>query len=143
MTSPTILPRTVCHSHGGRLVRGGGSFCQTDAVLVEVANERADQFERYGDNADLEDGTGPTEHWLRVGDPYLPERDAVRIEAAFRRNYESRDTPTWMHLVREEVAEAFSENDPDRLRSELLQVAALCVSWIEKIDARTEETHDA
>ena len=42
-----------------------------------------------------------------------------------------------MHLVREEVAEAFAESDPARLREELIQVAALAVSWVEKIDART------
>lgn len=143
MTAPTILPRTACPSHGGRLVRGGGSFCQTDAVLVEVAQERANQFKRYGDNADLEDGTGPTEQWLLVDDPYLITRDATGIEAALRRDYERAGKPTWLRLVREEVAEAFAEDDPDRLRAELLQVAALCVSWIEKIDTRTERTPDA
>jgi hypothetical protein len=31
------------------------------------------------------------------------------------------------------------ENDPARLPSELLQVAALAVSWIEKIDERQPE----
>ena len=46
--------------------------------------------------------------------------------------------PTWMHLVREEVAEAFKEADPTRLEEELLQVAALCVSWVEKLQMRRE-----
>ena len=34
----------------------------------------------------------------------------------------------------EEVAEAFEEHDPARLRSELVQVAAVAVAWVEKID---------
>ena len=44
-----------------------------------------------------------------------------------------------MHLLREEIAEVFVESDADRLREELIQVAALAVSWVEKIDARGAE----
>ena len=43
---------------------------------------------------------------------------------------------TWVHILREEVAEAFAETDPVRLRAELLQVAAVAVAWIEAIDRR-------
>ena len=40
-------------------------------------------------------------------------------------------------ILAEEVAEVYAESDPDRLRAELIQVAAVCVQWIEAIDGRS------
>ena len=126
-----------CTTHGGRYLPLEDG-CITLAVLDEIRAERARQFAKYGTNEDLQDGTG--ENWL---EPLVAIGvDAAHIESVLRFDYEvyekTRGTITWMHLVREEVAEAFAEMDPTRLREEVLQVAALCVSWIEKIDAREE-----
>lgn len=111
---------------------------RTIVVLENVFEERLRQVAKYGHNEDLQFGTGPDVQWL----PEDPDR-AVRIELIFRRDYEKHEArngkPTWMHLIREEVAEAFKESDPDRLEAELTQVAALCVSWIEKIRAERDE----
>lgn len=106
-------------------------------VLGEVFEERVLQEKRYGDVNDmLEDGTGEWVEWLK---PYS-HNHAQEIEGFFRDDYEAyqmqHGKPTWMHLVREEVAEAFQESDPERLAEELIQVAALCVSWVERIRAR-------
>lgn len=109
-------------------------------VLGDLAEERRRQVERYGLNRENPDGTGPETAWLLplAGEP------AEVIEKVFRQDYEDWEAETengpvtWVHLIREEVAEAFTETDPDRLRAELLQVAALCVSWIENIDYRQE-----
>lgn len=109
-------------------------ICQTIAVLDDVRHERAKQFAQYGTNETLEDGTGTP--WLVP----LNNLPATVVETALRADYERFEErtgkPTWMHLIREEVAEAFAETDQTRLREELIQVAALCVSWVEKIDAR-------
>ena len=43
-------------------------------------------------------------------------------------------TLTWKDILLEEVYEACAESDRQRLRAELVQVAAVCVSWIEDID---------
>lgn len=43
---------------------------------------------------------------------------------------------TWGHIAAEEVAEVFNAKDPASLREELLQLAAVCVAWVEDIDAR-------
>lgn len=99
-------------------------------VLQLVREERARQSELYGDNADLEDGTG--EGWLT---PWTWE-EAPLIEQMLREDYERYDKPNWVRLLREEVAEAFCETDPDKLVEELVQVAALAVSWCEKIKTR-------
>jgi hypothetical protein len=43
---------------------------------------------------------------------------------------------TWADIFEEEVAEALAEVDLERLREELLQVAAVAVAWVEAIDRR-------
>lgn len=113
---------------------------KTIAVLEEVFQERLRQFEKHGDAmAHLPDGTGPREPWLAGVTKSL---SAIEIEEWFRSEYESRrgaENPdgqfgqlTRMHLVREEIAEAFKEHgDSPEFRAEILQVAALCVQWAE------------
>jgi hypothetical protein len=106
-------------------------------VLDMVLVERANQVSRYGFNDDLEEGVGPGVQWLCHTDVNLDLRTASEIEKAFRAEYDRLDKPTWMHLVREEIAEAFAEEPgSDELVAELIQVAALCVSWVERIKRR-------
>ena len=122
-----------CENHGGPLVEGR---CATYTVALDVIAERARQFSRYGSNDDLPDGSGPETRWLG---PYSADSAEV-VERTLRNDYEEFEEevgkPTWVHLIREEVAEAFAESDPERLREELIQVAALCVSWVETLDTR-------
>lgn len=40
-------------------------------------------------------------------------------------------TITWKNILLEEVLEAFAENDPTKVKEELIQVAAVCVSIVE------------
>ena len=110
----------------------------TGRVLADVRTHRAEQRARYGSNTDLPDGTGPDVRWLSTFPSMSCRSSAELIEIRLRQEYESHGVvaPSWMHLVREEVAEAFMESDPVRLREELVQVAALCVSWMETLDAR-------
>lgn len=113
---------------------------ETRNVLDLVLAERKRQVAEYGFNETLEDGTGPHRVWLYGTSGDLHLLSAVEIEQAFREEYGGYSAlhgqPTWMHLVREEIAEAFKEEDPEPLIAELTQVAALCVSWIERIRAR-------
>jgi hypothetical protein len=44
---------------------------------------------------------------------------------------------TWNGILREETFEALAESDPAKLRTELIQVAAVCAAWIADIDSRT------
>jgi hypothetical protein len=43
---------------------------------------------------------------------------------------------TWKHILEEEVCEAFAEVAPDALIEELIQCAAVIVSWIAAIERR-------
>lgn len=133
-SSPNILPGR-CARHGGPMVEP--DRCVTREVLADIRAERARQFAKYGTNEDLDNGTGPAEEWLQGVDSWGSARG---LEIQLRQVYEEYEnqwgSPTWRHLVLEEVAEAFAESDTARLRAELVQVAALAVSWIEKLDTR-------
>lgn len=105
---------------------------KTIAVLEKVFEERKRQMAQHGTAMrDLPDGTGPEVQWLPSG----VEFDASGIEEWLRRDYgraSERGELTRMHLVREELAEAFElDGDDPAFVDELLQVAALCVQWIE------------
>lgn len=109
---------------------------KTIKVLEMVFDERVRQVARYGHNEDLEDGFGPTICWTANAGGY-DGPTAVEIQEIFRRDYEKhealRGNPTWMHLIREEIAEWLeSEPDDPEAITEALQAAALLVSWVEK-----------
>lgn len=105
----------------------------TAKVLAEVGAHRLEQVARYGENHDLPYATGPQEPWLYP----FSTGGATWVEQVFRRDYEASggdaDT-TWMRLLREELSEVACEDNPANLRAELVQLAALAVSWIETID---------
>jgi len=93
-------------------------------VLVDVYAERAKQDDRWGEQ-NHPDGTNLTEDEWR----------ANRVKA-LNDFYVDSGTLTWRDILLEEVYEAFAESDLDRLREELVQVAAVAVCWVESIDRR-------
>lgn len=115
-------------------------MAQTREVLMMVFDERLKQEAQYGHvNVDIKSGTGPGIRWLL---PYTFD-NAKQIQQQVRYDYEDWEAeghlPTWVHLVREELAEAFElEPDDPNLVTELVQVAALCVSWVERLTAPKE-----
>jgi hypothetical protein len=114
-------------------------------VLAEVAEHHEWQHETYGEaNRPMPDGTGPGVEWLRPVTQFAPHKPitAKEVEALLRGewDYPKDGTPeeqaeaagecSWMRLLREEVAEAFgAESGSLTLQAELIQVAAVAVSW--------------
>ena len=99
--------------------------------LAEVAAERARQDAKWGEQ-NHPDGTGPTNWW--PGLFRRPMSDAAQI-AKQQVNFDARTGRlTYAGVFLEEVFEALCEDDPARLRTELVQVAAVAVAWVEKID---------
>lgn len=95
---------------------------QTPAVLAEVHAERARQDAKWGVQ-DHPDGTGAY-GYAEMAHRAKQQCDRATVEG----------TVSYRHILDEEVAEAFAESDPILLRAELVQVAAVAVAWIEKID---------
>ncbi|EGJ77721.1 putative NUDIX hydrolase [Streptomyces sp. Tu6071] len=103
-----------------------GSVLPTSGrVLGEIAAERAAQDARWGEQAHP-DGTGG---------PVMRAR-ATEARAACQYLADN-GGPDWRSILLEEVYEALAEEEPARLRAELVQVAAVATAWIEAIDRRT------
>ncbi len=97
---------------------------ETEVVLEEVADERIRQVEKWGVQT-RPDGTG--------GDIY---KQAAEVSKAHTDAAAADGSLTWVDILMEEVFEALAEDDPVRLREELIQVAAVAVSWSEDIERK-------
>lgn len=100
-------------------------------VLELVRWERYAQVAKWGDDLtnDHPDGTG-----LFSDRQYAREAQEFTDWLA-----QVPGRVTWRAILHEEVREAFAESDPDKLRAELLQVAAVAVKWVESIDRRADQ----
>lgn len=102
----------------------------TSSILVEVAIERTRQDQLWGEQ----------NHPLvcqATQDPEAEhhghEHEAERYQFINGKRAEL-NALAWDGILLEEVAEAFAERDPQRVRAELIQVAAVAVAAIECID---------
>lgn len=97
-------------------------------VLADVEEERVRQDERWGEQHHP-DGTGSVDYSACAGF-YKTQYDIESRKA---------EGPKWATILLEEVYEACAEWAEDRLRTELVQVAAVCCAWVEDIDSRSTE----
>jgi hypothetical protein len=110
-------------------------------AIFDVSQEVQRSAEKHGDQGHLRDGTGEAREFsadLRASRDFeeLAHWAKKRCKAASS-NEGGDGSITWEHILTEEWAEALSEKDTVALRSELVQVAAVAVKWIEAIDRRT------
>ena len=96
------------------------------SALDDVKAERARQDARFGEQ-NHPNGTG-----RHFADMAREARESCDEEFGHGNG-------TWQHILSEEVAEAFAESDPVKLRAELVQVAAVACAWIEAIDRRNSK----
>lgn len=89
-----------------------------------IVDERIRQDAKWGEQ-NHPDGTGG----------YIRRVEADEARKACSEAADDRAV-TWRHILAEEVAEAFAEEDSGRLVEELVQVAAVAVAWIEAIGRR-------
>ena len=120
-------------------------------VAAEVLDEVESSTAKHGDQGGLPDGTGPGEHavvetaMLLDSPKGVPVTNGHVADAAKKRcrlasrNEGGDGTVSWEQILTEEWAEALAESDPDALRSELIQVAAVAVKWVEAIDRRSSQ----
>jgi len=107
-------------------------------VLLDVFAERQRQDAKWGEQ-NHPDGTGAAERILRHTAINLDLRTGDELATILRNKCELealRDRVTWRDIFLEEVFEAMAEDDTKKLRGELIQAAAVAVSWVEAIDRR-------
>ena len=111
-------PCTCCVPEGERIVG-------TRIVLALVEEERERQEEKWGRQRHP-DGTGPVKMQQAKA-----EGARAHCEIAAKGGF-----LTWEDILAEEVAEAGAEKDLERLRREVIQVAAVAVAWVEDLNER-------
>lgn len=102
-------------------------------IADEVAVERYNQLVKWGVQHNL-DGTSAAV-WTKWADQ-LKELNDRKAEGEF-------GGPDWNGILREEMYEAFAEEDQVTLREELIQCAAVIFAWVEDIDSRTTNDQPA
>lgn len=100
----------------------------TAVVLEDIAVERRNQINKWGyqTHPDLLDERASNRAdygWL--SGVYRDRNDQAEVQ----------DELDWTGILLEEVYEALAESDRERIRAELVQVAAVAVAWIEDIDS--------
>lgn len=121
-------------------------FDSYTAGIADTVAERGQQNAKWGEQ-NHPDGTGPLVQPLVCPEGIYTTDIAPTLAEIFtnRTNQHAADGEvTWLDILLEEVFEATAEDDPERLRAELIQVAAVATQWAEAIDRRTnKETTDA
>ncbi|XRQ16132.1 hypothetical protein ACN3XK_36255 [Actinomadura welshii] len=92
-------------------------------VLEDIAAEREAQDRMWG-HQDFPDGSGSE---------FTESAEEAKQQCAAA---SSRGDLTWRHILTEEFFEALAESDPEALRAELVQTAAVAVKWIQSLDRR-------
>lgn len=112
-----------------------------DRVLEDVSRERERQDDKWGEQShadrmpseypygDTPDYVKTAQHWKDLND--------VRVAWMNEQGKTSDCNAAWDGILLEEVYEALAETEPDKVRAELVQVAAVAVNWIEAIDRRS------
>ena len=105
-----------------------------DSVLEEVQAERDRQEEKWGEQNHA-DGSGPHHFLLGKGLDTPSTYEYLRERATWITDSNAKNGRlTYTDILLEEVFEAIAETDQEKLREELIQVAAVAVAWVQKID---------
>ncbi|MDF3308737.1 hypothetical protein P3H15_27340 [Rhodococcus sp. T2V] len=91
------------------------------AIYADIRDERIRQDDKWGEQNHA-DGTGPG---------YQKHAHAARRRCKAAAEF---GLVSFKDILEEKVYEAFAESDPAKLRAELIQVAAVAVAWVEKLD---------
>ncbi len=111
-------------------------------ILIEIDSERDRQDEKWGEQ-NHPDGTGI--NWMDQITPAFgwsenPSEHTANLAKRSTNRAAKNGKLTFLQILLEEVAEAFAETDTKKLRTELIQVAAVAAQWVEAIDRREGNT---
>jgi hypothetical protein len=102
-------------------------------ILLEVAHERGKQDAKMGEQ------NWPSVCARELDDSTYAQIYGIPSEQMAKRAYDVAATAgdlTWTDIAIEELAEVVEAPSEAHRRAELIQLAAVCVAWIEAIDRR-------
>lgn len=105
-----------------RIDSGVSRLLNRSSVIQDIIDERGHQKRKFGDQSQNPFGTG--KEYSELANKYKGICNA-KVEDK---------TVTWADILLEEVFEALEQEDPDSVRHEMIQVAAVAVAICERID---------
>lgn len=105
-------------------------------AAADIAAERIAQDKKWGQQNHI-DGTGPNTLPLASIAGLINATELAEKAKRVTDRADRLGILNWRNIFLEEVLEAFAEEDPAKLRAELVQTAAVAQAWIECIDRRT------
>lgn len=103
------------------------------SILTEIGLERGAQDVKWGAPKNVPNGTGQDGSLL--GYSFGELRDMMQSAVD---NMAARRESTMAAVLLEEVFEVLAESDDERVREELIQVAAVAAKWVQVIDERKQ-----
>lgn len=94
---------------------------KTHPVLLEIGEERVRQDVKWGEQ----------NHPMGTSGVHEPTAESAKADC---KRAAERGEVTWRHIIEEEFWEAMAEEDPAKLRAELVQLAAVAVAMVESLD---------
>src|SRR5690349_12816800 len=101
-----------------------GVYWKYDGIADKVWAERLRQISKWG--LQTRPSGSSAADW-KGEELYVKELYEQRLQAG---------ELTWVDILREEVVEAFAEEDPEKLAVELVQVMAVAASWLQDMELK-------
>lgn len=117
---------TVLHFFADRAA-AGAQLPQITGLLAEVAQQRTWQAHQYG-SPDYPDGTGM--HYQHQASDAYRRVTQLLLEGKL----------TWADVLKQIHAEVLQQDEPAKLREQLIWLAAFVVGWADEIDKRPPAT---
>jgi hypothetical protein len=136
---PEPSPKEIEEELNRRTVLGVSSG-RTARVLLSIAEERERQDAKFP-GQHLPDGTPDAADRMGLEKALDQARRARDMWRRVCQAKTARGDVTWWDVLREEFWEVGAESDPQRLREELVQLAAVAVRWAEDIDRGEQRGH--
>lgn len=99
-------------------------------IVAEVQAEQYRQHAKWGPQS-FPNGTGPD--GILMGRPFAQYEQVIKN---FVDRLAGEGESHWIGILLEEVFEAAAEENPAKLRAELIQVMAVAQAWVEDIDRK-------
>ena len=99
-------------------------------IHLDIMNEEMRQDAKWGARRSFPNGTARYEAFAGMGDAEIATYMRQKCKA------NTPETDNWRDILEEEVYEAFAEDEPVRLRQELVQCAAVIAQWIADLDRK-------
>jgi hypothetical protein len=101
-----------------------------EPIFSEIVQERMRQHEKWGE-----------QNHPMLNIPFT--REAMRNNMkAYKAINDNGKNPSWFSILMEEVYESFAENEPEKIRAEMLQTSAVAVQIIEYLDRQIGREND-